>query len=88
MLSLLQELVLAIFHKEDDNKHPSPVNSYLVGIGIADSEITPLKRGRIKLNGAWWSARSVDGLIIQRGQTVNVIGRENQTLLIELSQYA
>lgn len=88
MLSLLQELFLAILHKKNGIKYSSPVNSYLVGIGIAESEITPLKRGRIKLNGARWFARSTNGLIIQRGQKVNVVGRESQTLLIELSEYA
>lgn len=88
MLGLLKRLVLAILHKENDIKYSSPVNSYLVGIGIAESEITPLKRGRIKLNGARWSARSTNGLIIQKGQKVNVVDRESQTLLIELSEYA
>ena len=88
MLGLLQKPVLVISQKEGKKQYSSPVNSYLNGIGTADSEITPLKRGRIKINGAWWFARSVNGLVIQRGQKVNVIGREYQTLLIELSQYA
>ncbi|MGD1856650.1 MAG: NfeD family protein [Leptolyngbyaceae cyanobacterium] len=69
------------------NSHSSPTDSYLNGVGTAAAEITPLKKGRIKLHGSWWFALSNSNVVIRPGQRVRITGRHHQILLIELSQY-
>ena len=45
--------------------------------------IEPLKTGQIRFQGSWWSARCQQDIILQPGELVNVVGRQNITLLVE-----
>lgn len=65
----------------------SPTDSYLKSIGIATAEITSYKRGRVRLNGSWWTALSNSNMTIHPGQKVRVTSRQSNTLLVELSPY-
>ena len=86
--SLLSRLSSESGSKEFQASHSSPVNSYLEGVGIADSKITSHKRGRIRLHGSWWFALSNSNITIRPGQKVRVTGRQNHTLMVELSPYS
>ncbi|NEZ59626.1 hypothetical protein DXZ20_29085 [Leptolyngbyaceae cyanobacterium CCMR0081] len=86
VLNLLIKVLLETWFKRLRQSHPSPTNSYLEGVGTADTEITPCKRGRVRLNGSWWSALSNSNMTIHPGQKVRVTSRQSHTLLVELSQ--
>lgn len=45
--------------------------------------IEPLKTGQIRFQGSWWSARCQQDITLQPGELVNVVGRQNITLLVE-----
>jgi len=47
--------------------------------------IEPGKTGRVKFQGSWWAARSTQPFSLSPGQTVQVIGRWNITLYVELT---
>lgn len=63
----------------------SPVVDYstVTGEAIVDTLIEPSQPGRVKFQGSWWSARCDRNLTIPPGEVVQVIGRENITLLVE-----
>ncbi|WP_228015730.1 NfeD family protein [Leptolyngbya ectocarpi] len=88
VLTLLSKIVLETYFKGFQRSHISPVNSYLGGVGVAYAEITSWKRGRIRLNGSWWFARSNSNMTILPGQKVRATGRQSNTLLVELSRYS
>ena len=50
---------------------------------IVEVEIPPNQEGRVKFQGTWWPAKSVDGKAIALHTIVEVIGRENITLLVK-----
>ena len=87
VLTLRSKLVIEFWLKRFRRSRTSPTNSYLEGVGTADTEITFCKRGRVRLNGSWWSALSNSNMTIYPGQKVRVTSRQSQTLLVELSQY-
>jgi membrane protein implicated in regulation of membrane protease activity len=45
--------------------------------------IHPHRTGRIKFQGSWWFARCDHNITLHPGETVQVIGRQNITLLVE-----
>lgn len=82
---LRKVLDLGAFLTENQASHLSPSDTYLNSIGIANTEITSSKRGRIKLYGCWWDAISNSHETIQAGKEVRVTGRQHHThtLLVE-----
>lgn len=47
------------------------------------STIHPYRTGRIWFQGSWWSARCERNVTLFAGQTVEIVGRHNITLLVE-----
>lgn len=45
--------------------------------------IEPFRTGQIRFQGSWWSARCQRDIVLQPGELVNVVGRQNITLLVE-----
>jgi len=45
--------------------------------------IEPLRTGQIRFQGSWWSARCQRNIVLRPGELVNVVGRQNITLLVE-----
>ena len=58
------------------------VMSYLESVGIVESPIRIGKRGRIRLCGVYWFARSTSDRIIAIDENIKVIGREGNTLIV------
>lgn len=88
ILTLFNKLTFGHWIKGFPKSRVSPANRYLESIGTADTKITSCERGRIRLNGSWWFALSNSNITIYPGQKVRVTSRQNQTLLVELSQYS
>ena len=59
------------------------VMSYLRSTGVVELPIRIGKKGRIRLCGVYWFARSDNSRIIAIGENVRVVGREGNTLVIE-----
>jgi hypothetical protein len=45
--------------------------------------ISPNKPGRVEFLGSWWSAKSATNVPLQPGSTVEVIGRQKLTLIVQ-----
>ena len=88
VLTLLVKFLIDVWLKRFRYSRPSPTYSYLQGIGTANTEITSCKRGRVKLNGSWWTALSNSNMTIHPGQKVRVTSRQDNTLLVELAPYS
>ena len=52
------------------------------GAACVDTPIYPNQSGRVKAAGSWWPARCRDNVVLQQGDTVNIVGIENITLLV------
>ncbi len=52
------------------------------GTAIVQRAIAPTKRGRVKFQGTYWFARCLDGQVFNPGMSVQVVGREELTLLV------
>ena len=81
LVKLLQQFLDAIAAE-----HMAPsgnVMSYLESIGVVESPIRIGKRGRVRLCGVYWFARSSSDRIIAIDENIKVIGREGNTLLVE-----
>jgi membrane-bound ClpP family serine protease len=50
---------------------------------IVVKAIEPFRPGRIRFQGSWWSARCKGNMTLLPGERVNVVGRQNITLLVE-----
>lgn len=62
---------------------PSPnVMSYLDSTGVVESPIRIGKKGRIRLCGVYWFARSHSDRIIAIDEHVRVVSREGLTLIV------
>lgn len=78
-------LNLRLLRKSIQASHVSPLEaSYLQARGTVTAPIPPGKRGRIRVNGSYWSAQSVSFLnwTIPIGTEITTIGRSGCTLLI------
>ncbi len=53
------------------------------GRAIVSAIIAPHKRGRVKFQGSWWLAQCEQDVTIAVGEVVQVIGRQNITLLVK-----
>ena len=54
---------------------------------VVTQTIRPNSTGRVKANGSWWSARCGRSLVLKPGTLVNVVGRDNITLIVEPVDY-
>ncbi|MEM7065978.1 MAG: NfeD family protein [Cyanobacteria bacterium P01_B01_bin.77] len=59
------------------------VMSYLDSVGVVESPIRIGKKGRVRLCGVYWFARSNSDRIIAIGETIKVISRYGTTLNVE-----
>lgn len=59
------------------------VMSYLDSVGVVESPIRIGKKGRVRLCGVYWFARSSSDRIIAIGETVKVASRYGNTLNVE-----
>ncbi|MEM9539250.1 MAG: NfeD family protein [Cyanobacteria bacterium P01_E01_bin.42] len=76
--------MFGLFRKTDR----SPENKFDLwkGNAIVTEAIHPDRRGRVQFRGSWWFARGVAALNVAPGAWVNVIGRDEMTLLVELPE--
>ena len=87
VITLLIKFLLDTWLKGFLQSSSSPTNSYLEGVGTADTEITSCKRGRVRLHGSWCSALSISNMTIHPGLKVRGTSRQSHILLVELSRY-
>jgi membrane protein implicated in regulation of membrane protease activity len=52
-------------------------------IATVDTVISPQQNGRIRFQGTWWPARSLQATAFEPNEKVRVIGRDNITILVE-----
>lgn len=50
---------------------------------IVTQTIAPGRRGQVKCQGSWWTAKSIQGLTLLPGNVVYVTNRQNITLYVE-----
>ncbi len=50
---------------------------------IVSSTIVPFQGGRVQFQGSWWPARCDQEITLLPGDIVQVIGRQNITLLVQ-----
>lgn len=74
-----------LFEKHTENA----VTNFLVnldpiyrGRAIVSDTIAPRARGRVHFQGSWWPAQCEQEITIAVGEVVQVIGRQNITLLV------
>jgi membrane protein implicated in regulation of membrane protease activity len=58
------------------------------GKGIVSETIRPFETGRVQFQGSWWPAMFEPGIseqavILEAGHVVQVIGRQNITLIVQ-----
>jgi membrane protein implicated in regulation of membrane protease activity len=74
--------------EEPINHHPQAIGDSTYDAtpaieAIVTQTIGPGKRGQVKCQGSWWTAKSVQGLTLLPGKVVYVISRQNITLYVE-----
>lgn len=74
--------MFSLFKKND--RSPSKKFDLWEGNAIVTEAIHPDRRGRVQFRGSWWFARGVTKIDASPGVWVNVIGRDEMTLLVEL----
>ncbi len=52
-------------------------------LAIVSSTIVPFQGGRVQFQGSWWPARCDQEITLLPGDVVQVIGRQNITLLVQ-----
>ncbi|GEM_PF-1278872 len=52
------------------------------GRAVVSESITPRRRGRVHFQGSWWLAECEQDITLAVGEVVQVIGRQNITLLV------
>ena len=52
------------------------------GRAIVSATITPRTRGRVHFQGSWWPALCEQDVTLAVGEVVQVVGRQNITLLV------
>ncbi len=50
---------------------------------IVSETIVPFRGGRVQFQGSWWPARCEEEVTLRPGDVVQVIGRQNITLLVQ-----
>jgi membrane protein implicated in regulation of membrane protease activity len=50
---------------------------------IVSDAIVPFRGGRVQFQGSWWPARCEQNVTLLPGDVVQVIGRQNITLLVQ-----
>ena len=50
---------------------------------IVSDTIVPFRGGRVQFKGSWWPARCEQNVTLLAGDVVQVIGRQNITLLVQ-----
>jgi membrane protein implicated in regulation of membrane protease activity len=63
-------------------KKSSPRTQRFQGDALVEQTIYPRQRGRVYFRGSWWYARCEDNILIEVGEFVTVIGREELTLIV------
>jgi ribosomal protein S7 len=65
----------------------NPINSNFIGVGTVQKPVGLHQRGRITINGQWWTALTTQSQLIQVGEVIRVIGRKELTLFVQSSQH-
>lgn len=58
-------------------------DSSFYGKGIVSETIAPHRTERVQFQGSWWSALCEQEVTLTPGKIVQVIGRQNITLLVQ-----
>ncbi len=69
-------------HTAMKNRHVESDPNYR-GRAIVSDTIAPDQRGRVHFQGSWWPALCDQDITLAVGEVVQVIGRQNITLLVK-----
>lgn len=53
------------------------------GRAVVSESIAPRRRGRVHFQGSWWLAECEQDITLAVGEVVQVVGRQNITLLVQ-----
>ena len=62
------------------------INPTYRGRAVVSDTIAPHTRGRVHFQGSWWPAQCEQNVTLAVGEVVQVIGRQNITLLVRSAQ--
>lgn len=81
MIQHLETMVfpLSMVSRKSKNSFSSYPNS---SSGMVEFTIVGGKKGKVKVDGVWWSAKSMTGSTIKKGQRIRVVDRVGITLIV------
>ncbi|EKQ67645.1 membrane protein implicated in regulation of membrane protease activity [Leptolyngbyaceae cyanobacterium JSC-12] len=82
-LKTVYSLFFAGVEDAESGRSRQTADSSFYGKGIVSETIAPHQTGRVRFQGSWWSALCEQEVTLPPGKMVQVIGRQNITLLVQ-----